>query len=461
MLNQPRTTLSRMLSVIGSIPPVRLLLGGYLLIICLGFVLLSLPIMQARPISSLDTLFIATSAVSTTGLTTISASDSYTFAGELTILLLIQIGGLGYMAIGSFIILGVRKSVSSVEENLLKSDFSLPAHFNIKSFIKSTLLFSLLLETAGAVAMYFIFLDTGTENPLWNGIFHSISAFSTAGFSLFNNSLIGFRDNFWMNAVVAILSYSGAIGFIVFSDAWQRLTGQKQELTYTSKIILQFTVFVSLFGTVIIYISEPTTRVLNQDIRLMAAFFQSMTALSTVGFNTIAVSGLSTSVIFLTILLMLMGASPSGTGGGVKSTTITAVYAEMISILRGVDKVVFSKREIPEYRRRLATANLSFYVIILCIGIYLLTTTETAELYELIFEAISALSTVGLSTGLTSELSNLGKIIVILLMFVGRVGPLSFGAALFATEDEGESESEKQPEEADEEQTAEEDDLAI
>jgi trk system potassium uptake protein TrkH len=192
----------------------------------------------------------------------------------------------------------------------------------------------------------------------------------------------------------------------------------------------------------------------------MAAFFQSMTALSTVGFNTIATDGLSTSVIFLTILLMLMGASPSGTGGGIKSTTITAVYAEMISILRGVDKVVFRKREIPEYRQRLATANLAFYVIILCIGIYLLTTTEAAALYQIIFEATSALSTVGLSTGLTSELSNLGKIIVILLMFVGRVGPLSFGAALFATEDEGESESEQQPEQP-EEETAEEDDLAI
>jgi trk system potassium uptake protein TrkH len=446
--------------VIGSMSPVRLLLGGYLLIICLSFVLLSIPMMQARPIASLDTLFIATSAVSTTGLTTISVSDSYTFAGELIILLLIQIGGLGYMTIGSFIILGVRKSVSSVEENLLKSDFSIPAHFNVNSFIKSTLVFSLLLESIGAVALYFIFLDAGTENPLWNAIFHSISAFCTAGFSLFNDSLLAFRDNFWMNAVIAILSYAGAIGFIVFTDAWQRLTGQKQELTYTSKIILQFTLVVSLSGAAIIYISEPTTRVLNQDERLLAALFQSMTALSTVGFNTIATDGLSTSVIFLTILLMLMGASPSGTGGGVKSTTITAVYAEMVSILRGVDKVVFSKREIPEYRQRLATANLAFYVIILCIGIYLLTTTEAAALYEIIFEATSALSTVGLSTGLTGELTNLGKIIVILLMFVGRVGPLSFGAALFATEDEGVSTSEKH--EAEEpEATAEEGDLAI
>lgn len=421
---------------ISRILPVKLLVTGYLAVVFIGFLLLLMPLMQKTAIHALDNFFIAASAVSTTGLTTISVSDNYTITGQIIILLLIQIGGIGYMSIGSFIVLGTRKRVSTLEKNLLTTDFSLPENFKLESFIRSVIAFSLVIELAGAIALYLIFLRQNVDSPLWNAIFHSISAFCTAGFSLFNNSFESFPYNFWLNLVIGILSYLGAIGFIVFSDIWQAVTGQKEGITFTSKIILKFTFWVSLAGAFIIFISEPGIESLAGEDRIFVAFFQSMTAMTTVGFNTFPIGELSASVTFLLILLMIVGASPSGTGGGVKSTTITAVYAQMMSTLRGENRVIFNKREIPIHRLRIATANISFYVLFLCIGIYLLTLTENFELYRIIFEATSAIGTVGLSTGITGNLSHLGKIVIIVLMFAGRVGPLSLGTALFSKEED-------------------------
>jgi len=168
----------------------------------------------------------------------------------------------------------------------------------------------------------------------------------------------------------------------------------------------------------------------------MTSFFQAMTALTTVGFNTVPIGGLAHSVLFLILLLMILGASPSGTGGGIKSTTVTAVYAQMLSSLRGKDRVEFGGRFIPRHRLATATASVAFYALSLCAGVYLLLLTEPLPLPDLVFEATSALGTVGLSMGITPALSALGKLVVIVLMFAGRVGPLSLGAALFAPRNE-------------------------
>ncbi len=413
------------------IQPVKLLVLGYITLTLLGFALLSIPLFHQTRINPLDNLFMATSAISTTGLGTISVADNYNLAGQVVIALLIQIGGIGYMAIGSFAILGIKRDVSHLEEDLIKSDFSLPDDFDTRSFIQNVILFSLAAETVGAVILYLIFRGAGEANPLWQAIFHSVSAFSTAGFSLFNDSFEGYRDHLWLNLTIATLSYAGAVGFIVFTDVWLSLTNRKEQVTYTSKIILFFTLVTGLIGISLTYISEPTLQTETSGRRLLAAFFQTMTALSTVGFNTVPIISLSQSVLFLLTLMMIIGASPAGTGGGIKSTTITAVFAEMMSAFQGKDETVFWRQQIPEHRVRVATANLVFYVILLCIGIYLLAMAQPQPLYPIIFEAVSALGTVGLSMGLTNDLTGVGKLIVILLMFAGRVGSLSLGTALF------------------------------
>lgn len=422
-------------TLIKQMQPLQLLIVGYLFVVIIGSILLSLPICQINDISFLDNLFTSTSAVSTTGLVTNSLSDDYTLLGQIIIILMIQIGGIGFMSVASFVVIGQGRKLTSTNVELVKNDFSLPESFNIENFIKNVVIFSAVIEILGTLALFPSFRHLGIWNGIWHSLFHSISAFCTAGFSLFNNSLENYRDNFTLNFVIAILSYMGAIGFIVFTDIGDFLRGKKTRITYTTEIILKFTLLLSILGTLFVFITEPSIKDLPTETRLLAAFFQSMSAMTTVGFNTISIGNLAQSVIFLTVLLMIVGASPSGTGGGIKSTTITAVYAEMISVLKGKMIVTFQKRIIPSHRLVTASANFSFYILFLCCGVYLLLLTESFPIYQIIFEATSALGTVGLSTGITSSLSALGKLIIIMLMFAGRVGPLSVGTALFSSKD--------------------------
>jgi trk system potassium uptake protein TrkH len=411
--------------------PFKLVLLGYLSYIISGWVLLSLPFAQARYTSPLDNLFTATSAVSTTGLVTVSTSDNYTFFGELVILILIQLGGIGYMTFGSFVILSSKRHFSPERAKISSTVFSLPKNFRIDKFIKSVIRFTFTIELIGAILLYLIFLTSNTADALWSAVFHSVSAFCTAGFSLYNNSFEAFSNNFWLNLVIAILSYCGAIGFIVFVDVWRKFKGKIRNITLTSKIILHTTFWLSIIGTLNIFLTEPSIQPLPPDQRLISAFFQAMTALTTVGFNTIPIGTITKATMLMLTVLMVIGASPSGTGGGLKSTTFSAILGVMKSVLKGESKVSFWQNEIPFERVWTAMASLCFYIFFLVAGIYLLDLTESFAFERIVFEAASALGTVGLSMGITSDLTNLGKIIITFLMFIGRLGPLTFGMALF------------------------------
>jgi trk system potassium uptake protein TrkH len=420
-------------SFLRQLHPLKLVLLGYLSYILTGWFLLSLPFSQAHHTSALDNLFTATSAVSTTGLVTVSTSDSYTLFGQLIILVLIQLGGIGYMTFGSFVILSSKRNLSPERAKISSSVFSLPKNFRIDKFIKSVIRFTLIIELSGAVFLFLIFRSSDTPDVLWSAIFHSVSAFCTAGFSLYNDSFVSYQNNFWLNLVIAILSYSGAIGFIVFVDVWRKIKGKIRNITLTSKIILHTTLWLSIIGTFNIFLTEPSLQLLPPDERLISSFFQAMTALTTVGFNTIPINSITKATMLMMTVLMVIGASPSGTGGGLKSTTFSAVLGVMRSTLKGESKVSFWGNEIPFERVWTAMASLCFYIFFLVIGIYLLDLTESFSFEHIIFEAASALGTVGLSMGITSDLTNLGKLIITFLMFIGRLGPLTFGMALFLT----------------------------
>lgn len=421
---------------ISSLKPLQLLLYGYLFILFSGFLLLCIPYFHTTPITILDQLFIATSALSTTGLATIDVSSSYNFGGQFVILILIQIGGLGYMSIGSFLVLMKRKRLSLKNSELIKYDFSLPDDFSIHKFIRHLIVATLLIELLGAIFLALIFWQEGESNVIWKGIFHSISAFCTAGFSLYSNSFEGFRDHFFLNLVISGLSISGALGFIVFADLFERLSGKKERTTLTSKIIIRFTFVGVILGTAILFLSDPNIAQMAPEKRLMTAFFQSMTSFTTVGFNTHPIGDIAPGPLFFLLLLMVVGASPSGTGGGMKSTTITALYAQLKSTFRGDRDIIFMHKKIPAHRVRMAMSNFFFYVLVLCVGTYLLLLLEQQDPFAVIFEAVSALGTVGISTGITGDLSTLGKWIIMVMMFLGRIGPLSFGMALFTPGDE-------------------------
>lgn len=417
---------------VDSLHPVRMVALGYLVYILAGWVLLALPFSHgAGPVSSLDALFTSASALSTTGLTTVSTGNGFSLFGQIVILVLIQIGGIGYMTFGSFVVLSKRGDLSDRREQIGKVVFSMPEEFRIAKFVRSVILFTALVETAGVAALFFAFRQAGLDHPFWSAVFHSISAFCTAGFGLYDTSFEALRGNVAVNAILGILSYLGAIGFIVFVDAWRRLIGKTDRITLTSRIILVTTAWVSLAGIAMFYVAEPTIQALPPYERLTAAGFQIMAAITTVGFNTIPIGQLSQASLFLLIMLMVVGASPSGTGGGLKTTTFSALFGVIRSALLGRGNVTFWRKEIPEDRIRLAIASLGFYVGALIAGCYLLALSESLPFEGLLFEAASALGTVGLSTGITAQLTPIGKLILILLMFIGRVGPLTFGIALF------------------------------
>ena len=411
------------------------MLVGYLACVVAAWVLLSLPPAQAvAGVSPLDHLFIATSAVSTTGLVTVSPSGTYTLFGELVVLLFIQIGGIGYMSFGSFIVLSRGRRLSKSRARMLSADFSMPRQFSLDEFVRGVIVFTLVAETLGALALWALFADAGVENALYQGVFHSISAFCTAGFSLFDTSLEAFAGNAGINVVTAALAYLGAIGFIVAVDVWRVWTGRQSRITTTSRIILRLTALLTVAGTVALFLIEGDALPGAPAERWLAAFYQAMTAMTTVGFNTVPIGGLLPGALFVTILLMVVGASPSGTGGGVKTTTLSAVWAVARSVLRGESEVTWRRQRVPTDRVFAAVASFAFYAAVLTAGLLALTLTETADFMALAFEAASALGTVGLSTGVTGSLTALGKLAVIALMFAGRLGPLSFGSALFLRE---------------------------
>jgi trk system potassium uptake protein TrkH len=418
-----------------SLKPSQLLTLGFSSYVVIGIGLLSLPLSQTQPTSFVDNLFTTVSAISTTGLTTVSVSDTYSRFGEFVIFLLFQLGGLGYMTVTSFIILSRQAGMSSTRHSVLSSQFSLPQGFWMSQFVRNVVIYTLACETLGAIPLYFEFARAGVPDALWSAIFHSVSAFATAGFSLNNNSLEGFRDNLTVNATISVLCYLGAIGFIVMQDAYYACCRKSYRITFTSKVILLMTALVLVVGTPVLVFCEPEIAHLPWPSRLCAAVFQIMTASSTAGFNTIPIGTLSAASLTLIIVSMVIGASPSGTGGGIKTTSLSALLGALISTVRGrTREVTFCKHAIPYHRLMNAVASVTLYVIVLWTGILLLCLSDKKDYLQLMFEAASALGTVGLSMGITASLSVWGKIILTALMFLGRVGPLTLSLALFQSQ---------------------------
>lgn len=410
-------------------PPQQLVLG-FAAYVVLGTALLALPFAQQRPTALLDNLFNVTSAISTTGLTTISVSDSYTFFGELVVLLLFQVGGVGYMTLSSMVVLARGRPLSEARAGVLRAGFAVPHYFVMSRFIVHVVVFTFVAEIIGTLVLWWRFSVLGVAAPLWTAVFHAVSAFATAGFSLNNNSLESFAGDWVVNLAIGMLCYQGAIGFIVVQDVWYSLKWREHMITFTSKVILTMTAAVFVLGTITLFLVEPSVRSLGFGQRLMACAFQTMTASSTAGFNTIPIGPLSTAALLVITLAMLIGASPSGTGGGIKTTTVSALLADLLSMLRGRDRVIWLGREVPLARVLHAAAATTFYLCLLMLGILLLCLTESLDFLAIVFEAASALGTVGLSLGVTAGLSSAGKLIIVILMFAGRCGPLTLGLAL-------------------------------
>ncbi len=397
---------------------------GFLTYVIIGLIFISLPIAQKTHVSLIDNLFNIVSALSTTGLSTAGISDIYTTFGHVVLLCLIQLGAIGYMTLTSFFILSRSDNISTQRIRILSAEFTLPENFNIKSFIKNVIVYTFIIELLGAIILFFQFKHLGVDTPLWSGFFHSVSAFATAGFSLYSDSLMEYQNNAVICITIAILCYLGSIGFIVPMDIYKCIKGEKKEITLTSKIIILITLLICIIGT--------TIYALDMNSSILEAFFQIASASTTAGFNSINLANLSNAVLFVMIFVMIIGASPSGTGGGIKTTTISALLGVIGSVKDGhPDNITFFKKKIPPNRVMTAVANATTYVLLLAVSTTLVCFFDTHSFLELCFETTSALGTVGLSLGITSELSDWAKIILIATMFLGRVGPLTLGIAFF------------------------------
>ncbi|MBX3386565.1 MAG: hypothetical protein KF768_08335 [Phycisphaeraceae bacterium] len=410
--------------------PAQQLVLGFASYVLVGVLLLYLPFAQSRPTPIIDNAFNVVSAISTTGLTTVSVADHYTTFGEFVVLALFQLGGIGYMTLTSLIVLARGGRISETRLGVLKAGFSVPHYFVMQRFIVHVVVFTLACEAIGAAVLWWRFSAAGIDRPLWSAVFHSVSAFATAGFSLNDSSLEAFRGDWVVNLTIGALSYFGAIGYIVVQDVWYSLKLRERLITFTSKVILTMTAAIFVIGSAAMFTLEPSLRDLPAGDRLLASMFQTMTASTTAGFNTVPIGSMAAVSLVIVIAMMLVGASPSGTGGGIKTTSVSALLANLVSVLRGRSAVVWMGHEVPMVRVLFAVAAVTFYVFHLGVGVAVLAAVERHGFLHLVFESASALGTVGLSMGITGDLSYAGKLVIMFLMFAGRCGPLTIGLAL-------------------------------
>ena len=414
--------------------PGRNIAMGYLFYIVLGCVLLCLPWANTdnSQASFIDHLFTVTSAVSTTGLSTVDIPATYTLFGMVVILFLIQMGAIGYMTISSFLMLHLTRKMTDRNSRVMDTSISTPWGMDLSAVIDNIIRFTFIIEAAGFVALWITFGCFGVSSPAWNALFISISSFCTAGFSTFSDSLCEFNESFAVNVIVALLSYAGAMGFIVITDLRHKLLDRRYKVTFTTRVIIAITCGMTVVGTAFLIIFPSAEQSHDFSTRCLEAFFQTMSAMTTVGFNSFNLASLPAISALVLSMIMFVGASPSGTGGGMKSTTVSAVYAFVVSMLRGKKYVSLRGNRLPYYRVNQALTNIIVYGTVLIIGVTALTISDGFSFSEILFEATSALGTVGISLGITSQLSVAGKIIIIALMYIGRIGVITLAAALMS-----------------------------
>lgn len=410
--------------------PAGLTLLAYTAIGLAGGILLALPFARDEgreaAVPMIDALFMSMAALSNAGLATLDPGTTWSFFGELVILVLIQIGGVGYMTVISFAYVILRDKLEPDHIRLTRSGFGLPMGFDLKTFVYRVLVTTVVVEVVGALVLAALFVQAGVERPIWHGIFHAVSAYCTAGVSLFPTSFEAFRGNTPVLMTVSLICYIGAFGFLVLFEVFETVFVKPRRLSFTTAITVRTMVLLIVVGTVSMWLLDPGIRALPHGEVLQNAFFQAMSASTTVGFNSVPIGKLSAAAVTMLMLLMFIGSSPAGTGGGMKVTTAATLFAVTMSAMNGLKKVRLGRFRLPPARMNQATATLVSLLFLSFCSVLALDLTGTYPFDLLLFEVISAISAVGLSMGLTSHLNDAGKLIITLTMLVGRVGALSF-----------------------------------
>ncbi|MHA2853017.1 TrkH family potassium uptake protein [Paenibacillus lautus] len=419
-----------------TLSPPQILVLGFAAIIFIGTGLLMLPISTTtgEPLGFTDALFTSTSATCVTGLVVVDTGTTFSSFGEVVIMLLIQIGGLGFMTMATLFALVLKRRISLKDRLILQEAMNQSSMEGIVRLIRRVLLYSLVIEACGAVLLSVRWaFDMPLGRAIYYGVFHAVTMFNNAGFDLFGDfrSLTGYVYDPVVNFVVMFLIVSGGIGFIVLSDL---IDYRKQRrLSLHSKVVLTMTAALLAVGFIVILIFEftnpRTLGSLNWGGKFFGALFQSVTP-RTAGANTIDITGLRQATQFFIVILMFIGASPGSTGGGIKTTTFTIMVGAVIAMMRGREDIVMFRYRLAQERvLKALTIALLALLLVLTVSM-ILSTTEEGDFLEIPFETTSAFGTVGLSMGLTPDLTVFGKILISLTMFAGRLGPLTLAYAL-------------------------------
>lgn len=429
----------------------QVLIASFALGILGGALFLRVPgLVREGSLSFLDALFTATSAICVTGLTVKDTGATFSVAGQLTLLVLFQLGGLGILTVSVFLLHQMGWSIPSRYREAVSGGYPARTPISFWDLLRDTIRLTAFVECLGALPLFVRFYSEWGDlgKALGYAVFHSVSAFCNAGFSLLPDSFVAYQDDLWINGSLMALIWTGGIGFFVLRDIKENLLARTdrrdrpffRRLSIQSRIVLLFSSLLVIVGAGLFFLLEQGDVLAGKSslAKVLCSLFQSVTA-RTAGFNSVDVYQLTAPTLFVLILLMFIGASPGSTGGGIKVTSFATLMIVLYNRLRGRSQVQFHHRALSAevVQRTVTLFILSVCFISTCLVLLLVVELEgvphpdsRGKFLELLFEAVSAFGTVGLSTGITSALKPASKVVVILLMFVGRLGPLTLAATL-------------------------------
>jgi trk system potassium uptake protein TrkH len=407
--------------------PPLILSGSFLLLILLGTALLKLPIATHEPITWIQSLFTATSAVTVTGLVVVDTGTQFTLFGQVVIALLIQCGGLGLMTFAIVTLIALGGKIGFLERTVAREAFNQTDSSTLVATAKSVLIFALTVELVGVTILTWYWSDElGWVTSLFHGFFYTISAFNNAGFALSADSLMPYVDDPVVNLTITGLFIIGGLGFSVWMDLKRNRRWSK--LTVYSRMMITGTVIINAVAVIAIYLIErdnPNTLApLSELGKWLASWFQAVTP-RTAGFNTLAIDQLEDATTAIILVLMFIGGGSLSTASGIKVVTFMVLILSTYAYLRRDEQIHVFKRELSKETISKALALTMISLVVTWLAIFALLLTENAPMIDVVFEAVSALGTVGLSRGLTGQLSKSGELIIIFMMYMGRLGPLT------------------------------------
>ncbi|GGJ71480.1 TrkH family potassium uptake protein [Virgibacillus salexigens] len=415
--------------------PPQILALGFLVFIIVGTLLLKLPFATTVSVSWLDALFTATSAITVTGLVVVDTGSAYSLFGEIVIMSLMQLGGLGLMTFSVLLLMMLRRKVGLHQRILTQESLNLneASIGGLLRLVKLLFVFSIAIEAIAFVLLSIRWIpEYGWSEGIHQSVFHSISAFNNAGFSLWSDSLSGYVGDPLVNIVITGLFITGGLGFTVLVDIWDKKSFRK--LSLHSKLMLVGTFIINITALLTLFILEfsnpETIGSFSFTDKLWGSYFQAVTP-RTAGFNSLPIAEMTVPSILLLMLLMFIGAGSGSTGSGIKVTTFIVMLLATVSFLRGKSETTVFNRMIKVHTIVRALSIMIISILAIFIAVFILSITEAAPIMEIIFEVISAFGTVGLSMGLTTDLTSFGKCIIMVMMFIGRLGPLTL-AFVFA-----------------------------